>query len=204
MQTNGMSIWVKLSVAAIVLAALAAAPGRAQRGAITTPVTLADMVDEASTIMLGRVAGMRVEPHPEFANLTTIVVTLRVDEVLKGEAGETFTFRQFIWDVRDKYDAAGYMKAQNLLLLLTKPSLYGLSSPVGLEQGRFRIERDNKGKLTAMNGYGNVGLFADVSREISAKGIHLSPQLSAKIAEHRAGPMALDDLREIIRAMAVK
>lgn len=83
--------------------------------------------------MRGHVVSARVEPHPEFQNLRTVVVTFQVEEVLKGQADETVTFRQFIWDIRDRYNAAGYRKGQYLLLLMTKPSPYGLSSPVGLD-----------------------------------------------------------------------
>ncbi len=179
-----------------------AAPFVTQRGAITVPQNLGEMMDEAATIVRGHVASVRVEPHPEFENLNTIVVTLRVDEVLKGQAGETFTFRQFIWDIRDKRDAAGYGKAQHLLLLMTKPSQYGLASPVGLEQGRFRVEQDKDGKLVAVNGHENVGLFTKLDQQMAGKGIRLPRELSAMIADHRAGPVPLADLEQLIRAVA--
>lgn len=188
--------------AAALLIVLLCAPLRAQRGALTIPQNLAELVDEAAVIVRGRVASVRVEPHPEFKNLDTIVVTLRVDEVLKGRAGETFTFRQFVWDVRDKYDASGYAKAQHLLLLMTRPSASGLSSPVGLEQGRFGIKQEKDGPLTAENGRENIGLFERIDQQMARKEVQVSRELLAKIAEHRGGPVALDDLRELVRALA--
>ena len=132
---------------------------QAQRGALTLQQNLGELVGQAHTILRGRVVGARMEPHPEFTNHHTVVITLQVEETLKGQAGPSFSFRQYIWDIRDRYDAAGYKKGGELLLLLTRPSPYGLSSPVGLEQGRFRIQRDQQGNRYAVNGAGNAGLF---------------------------------------------
>jgi len=196
------ALHLRYAAAALLFLVLPAAPLEAQRGALTLPQNLGEMSDEAATIVRGRVAGVRLEPHPEFPNLMTVVVTLRVDEVLKGQAGETFTFRQFIWDIRDRYSAAGYGKSQHLLLLITPSSSYGLSSPVGLEQGRFRIEVGADGRLFASNGRQNVGLFTQLDQHLSRKGVRLQPELAARVAAHRAGPVALDDLRELIRTMA--
>ncbi len=56
-------------------------------------------------------------------------------------------------------DVAGYRKGQELLLLMNGSSRYGLTSPVGLEQGRFRIQRDRSGREVATNGAGNLRLF---------------------------------------------
>ncbi len=47
------------------------------------------------------------------------------------------------------------------LLLTTAPSLIGLSAPVGLEQGVFRLT-GKPGDETAVNGMGNLGLFAGI------------------------------------------
>ena len=109
--------------ALLVLAAcIAAAPAFAQRGAMTVPRNLDQLTDRASDIVRGTVVSARVEKHPELSNLDTVVVTLRVHDTLKGHAAGTYTFRQYIWDVRDRYDAAGYRKGQDLLLLMIAPS----------------------------------------------------------------------------------
>ena len=68
------------------------------------------------------VVAARVEKHPELTSLDTVVVTLRVRDTLKGEARGNFTFRQYLWDVRDTYDAAGYRKGQDFVLLLIAPA----------------------------------------------------------------------------------
>lgn len=185
----------------LVLVFLAAPPLAAQRGALTLSQSLDGLVGQAATILRGHVVSARVEPHPQFTNLYTIVVTLRVEKVLKGRAGTTFTFRQYIWDIRDRFDAAGYKKGQHLLLLMNPPSRYGLSSPAGLEQGRFRILTDNQGNQYALNGHANAGLFRSMTARLEKQGLKLRPALAAMIQQHRAGPVQLDELEELIGAV---
>ena len=186
--------------ALLVLAAcIAAAPAFAQRGAMTVPRNLDQLTDRASDIVRGTVVSARVEKHPELSNLDTVVVTLRVHDTLKGHAAGTYTFRQYIWDVRDRYDAAGYRKGQDLLLLMIAPSEYGLSSPAGMNQGRFRIERDRSGREVAVNGTDNLRLFdglAAADKPVAA----LTPKQASLAAKHRKGPVELAELEAMIRA----
>jgi hypothetical protein len=185
----------------VAAACLATAPAFAQRGAITLPRNLDELTDRAQDIVRGTVTDARVEKHPELANLHTIVVTLRVTETLKGSTGDTYTFRQYIWDLRDRDDVAGYRKGQELLLLMNGSSRYGLTSPVGLEQGRFRIQRDRAGREVALNGTGNLRLFERL-QDGAGKPAMLTAQQSSLIAKHRSGPIALDELAAMIRAYA--
>lgn len=137
----------------------------AQRGALTAPRSLPQLTQEAERIVHGYVVSARVEPHPQFKNLTTVVITMKVAETLKGAPAQTLQFRQFVWDIRDKLDAARYGKGQELLLMLGPVSPYGLTSPVGLEQGRFVITRDRAGNAQAANGRGNLGLFENAEAQ---------------------------------------
>ncbi|MCI0353596.1 MAG: hypothetical protein L0099_00960, partial [Acidobacteria bacterium] len=143
------------------LLTLASVPGFAQRGALTVPRNLSQLTDRAAVIVRGNVVSARIEKHPEFTNLHTVVVTLRVKETLKGEVGDTYTFRQYIWDIRDRYDVAGYRRGLEVILLMNAPNQHGLTSPAGMEQGRFRVFRDRSGNEVAVNGLGNHGLFHD-------------------------------------------
>lgn len=175
-------------------------PAAAQRGGITLPMDLEELTRSAATIVRGRVISVHHERHPELTNLDTLVVTLRVDTTLKGEPGETLTFRQYVWDIRDTWDLAGYKKGQELLLLLTQPSSVGLSAPVGLEQGRFRIERLH-GKARALNGSGNARLLQGIAQR-PEKLARVPTRLRGLVQQHRAGPLELDDLEEMIRSFA--
>ncbi len=174
----------------------------AAQSAAVAPATLTQLTARSQTIVRGYIISARVEPHPELRHLTTVLVTMRVERVLKGSAGETFTFRQFIWDVRDRRSAAGYRKGGQMLLLMRAPSRYGLSSPVGLQQGRFRITRDAAGQLTASNGNDNAGLLRDVAGEASRKGVKFSARTAALLRTHQRGPLPLQDLEEIISKVA--
>lgn len=176
-----------------------AAPATAQRGALTQPRNLAQLEEQSATILRGRVVSAFVEPHPQYAHIHTVLVTLHVEESLKGAPGTTYTFRQFIWDARDRFDSAGYRKGQHLLLLMNSATPLGLTSPAGIEQGRFRILRDAAGREVAVNGAANRGLFRDLASQLTKKGIRLSAEMSRVVAQPPAGPLPLDDLRQLIR-----
>jgi len=173
----------------------------AQRGAYTAATDLDQMVSQARNILRGHVVSAKVEPHPQFSNLQTVVVTLKVDRVLKGTATATYTFRQYIWDPRDVADAAGYRKRDELLLFLNPASLYDLTSPVGMEQGRFRVERDATGTGTAVNGRGNAGLFTGVTGKAAARGISLSAQARVMLSQG-SGRVSLAMFEETVQALA--
>lgn len=179
-----------------------AMPAGAQRGARTVPRNLAELVDQSERIVRGRVSAVRVEPHPELKNVWTILVTLNIEESFKGTPQKTLTFRQFIWDVRDRADFAGYKKGQHVLLLMNPPTPLGLSSPAGLDQGRFRIVRDSSGVEYALNGVGNIGLFKNIEPHLRKKGILLSPQLSGRVAQGNPGSIELRELKELVSKLA--
>ena len=152
--------------------------------------------------MRGTVLSARVEKHPELSNLNTLVVTLKVRETLKGGAQGTYTFRQYLWDLRDIRDAAGYYKGQEFVLLMNAPSRYGLTSPSGMEQGKFRVTRDARGQSVAVNGRGNAFLMRGVAAELAKSGATLSRDASSLVAKHQKGPIPVDDLVRLIRELA--
>src|SRR5262249_55213547 len=155
----------------------------AQQSALTLPRNIVQLSQQAGTIVRGNVTSVRLEPHPQLTNLTTVVVSLRVTETLKGNIGPVLTFRQFLWDIRDRFDAAGYRKGQDLLLLLNPNSSYGLTSPVGMEQGRFQLSRDKQGRVMAVNGHANFGLFSNLSQAQPSS--RISPATRTLITAHR-------------------
>ncbi|OLB92281.1 MAG: hypothetical protein AUI02_08375 [Acidobacteria bacterium 13_2_20CM_2_57_12] len=184
----------------LVLLLSLASPGHPQDGAYSAPADLDTLVQNAQTVVRGQVTSARLEPHPQFSNLQTVVVTLTVGKVLKGEATSTLTFRQYLWDDRDLPVFAGYKGAGELLLFLNPISPYGLTSPVGLEQGRFRILRDAKGNRYALNGRGNVGLFSQVASKASARGLTLSKSVT-EMMKQPSGQVPLDAFEEAVHAL---
>jgi hypothetical protein len=185
----------------LVLVSLLVTSAYAQSNAITLPRNLADLVTESPTVVQGWITRVTLEPHDRLKNLLTVVVTVQLEDSLKGKATGTYTFRQAVIDARDQERRLGYRAGQHVLLLLIRPSEYGLASPAGMEQGRFRIEPGPDGKLTAVNGFGNVGLF----RELPV-GLQQNPALSVEarrmIAQPSPGPVGLDQLKAVIRTIA--
>lgn len=187
----------------LVAALLLAAPALAQQSALTVPRNLEQLVERSAVIVRGSVVSVRMEKHPELENLDTAVVTLRVRETLKGQAGGSFTFRQYVWDIRDRVNAVGYKKGQDLLLMMIAPSRYGLSSPAGMEQGRFRIEHDSSGTELAVNSRNNQRLFDGVGTQLAKAGVAPSSAAASLLAKHRQGPVELRELTALIRQLAL-
>ena len=173
-------------------------PVAAQPGALTISRNLQHLTERAATIVRGQVLSARVERHPQLGGLHTVVVTLRVRETLKGAAGATYTFRQYIWDLRDRHDAAGYRKGDDLLLMMIEPSAYGLSSPAGMDQGRFRIRREHDGREMAVDGRGNWRLFDGLAAKLAEQGRALSSESAGLVTVHRSGPVDAAALRRLI------
>ena len=145
-----------------------------QRGARTIPQALDQLTDEAHDIVHGYIRSVRVEPHPQLRNLNTIVVTLSVKDTYKGTPRKSLVFRQYVWDLDPWHASTEYGKGQEVVLLLGPVSEYGLTSPVGLEQGRFRVTTNKKGQAVAVNGRNNSGLFDSVAQRAKSKGLQLS------------------------------
>lgn len=179
-----------------------AAPAWAQQGALTVPRNLQQLTDRAAHIVRGNVVSARVERHPELG-LPMLVVTMQVRETLKGPGQQTFTFQQYVWDYRDRMRAAGYRKGDDVLLFMIAPSRYGLSSPAGMEQGRFRVVRDRLGRELAVNGHGNARLFDGLDAHVAKQGIVLSAATARMVASPSRGPVAVNDLSRLIRELVV-
>lgn len=185
---------------ALLLVLLTPSLARAQSVASTASAGLDVLVQSASTIVRGRIVSAKIEPHPQFANLQTVVITMDVSKVLKGEASSTLTFRQFVWNARDVPVFAGYKGAGEVLLFLNPVSPYGLTSPVGLEQGLFRILQDAKGNRYALNGRGNLGLFSQVANKATSRGLTFSKPMREMLAKP-AGQAPLELFEEAIKAL---
>src|SRR5437879_4028410 len=101
-----------VALSALLLLSVSMPLPAAQRGALTVTRSLPDLVAEAGVIVRGQIASTRVEPHPQFTALWTVLVTVQVDEAIKGQVGSSYAFRQFLWDQRDREAAAGCQHGQ--------------------------------------------------------------------------------------------
>ena len=82
------------------------------------------------------------------------------------------------------------------------PSRYGLTSPAGMEQGKFRVLRDASGREVAVNGRGNAFLIAASPRNSRKAGSTLSQDASNLVIKHQKGPIPVDELIRLIRELA--
>lgn len=177
----------------------------AQSTARTVARPLDQLVNESATIVRGHVISARIEPHPQLQNLTTVLVSMSITDTYKGQPQKILIFRQYVWNVDPAESSSEYRKGQELILLLRTPSEYGLTSPVGLEQGRFVVTtRAATGLKFAVNGHGNLGLFDHVAEKLLARGAKLPPRTANSVSRNRPGPgpVPVQELEDVIRALA--
>lgn len=190
-----------LSIVFLFSLALLPSVTMAQQGALVAQRNLAELVDDAGVIVVGRILSARVQPHPDYKNIPTVLVAVQVEESLKGDAAGIYVYRQAILDIREQFNTAGYKKGQPVLLLLASPSRYGLSSPMGLGQGSFRLLQDRRGQRFAVNGFGNAGLFLEMRPQLRQRGIDPNASETTLVEEHARGAVKLDDLTGLIRKL---
>jgi hypothetical protein len=174
-----------------------------QTSASVAQANLDYLVQRAQTIVRGNVVSAILEPDPQFSNLETVLVTIQVAKTLKGPARPKLTFRQYVWNSKDAIGAGGYHKTEEILLFLNPQSQYGLTSPVGMEQGQFRVLHDNKGNSYAINGRGNIGLFSGVLAKSESRGISFSAPARTMLSK-TGGKVPLATLEETIQALAAQ
>ena len=120
-----------------------------------------------------------------------------VSESLKGNVGSTITIRQFGFGAtQTRSDGLvqafkvpsmpTYKQGEEVLYLATAESNIGLSAPIGLFQGVFRLHRNANGEVLANNGSDNVNLFTDMTG------------IPAALRGHRRGPVKLSNLVEYV------
>ena len=178
-------------------------PLRGQSSALTLPRNLVQLVDESDLIVQGRVTNVALERSEQLSNLMTVAVTVEVEESLKGTATSVHTFRQVAIDRRDQQQLLGYRPGQHVLLLLIRPSVYGLSSPAGMQQGRFLLRTLPDKSLEAVNGFSNGGLFRGIETQLEARGVLVQPEVRAMIGQTMPSPAPLKELKNLIRAIAM-
>ena len=167
---------------------------------VTRPVSLTYLTQRSDVIVQGRVAKVRHVPLPGYPNIPTVEVTLEIENMVRGPQGKTYTFREVFLGLRSREGKQGYQPGQRLLLFLPAPSSHGLSSPVGIEQGRFHITYNSGGQEIAANEVNNAGLFLDVHTSAKKTGLKFSAsQLRTINREH--GPVLLSDLMPVVDAL---
>lgn len=154
------------------VAALGLMPARPSE-AVNRRMDLATMTERAGNIISGRITQLRGGTHPQYHNIGVLYVTMKVNEMLKGEPGETFTFMQFtgraldnnggkgLSSVQPLPDGPSFRVGEEMVLFLYPPSSAGFTSPVGGEQGKFQFKRQPGQPTTVISEGGNRSLVVD-------------------------------------------
>jgi hypothetical protein len=184
--------------AAALVCVLCASPLPAQFA--VRPVNLAYLSRRADVIVQGQITSVTHKPLAGYPNIRTVEVTLSVERTLRGLPGKTYTFRELILGARSNDGKLAYRTGQRLLLFLPSPSQYGLSSPIGIGQGRFHIAADSAGSAKLANERGNAGLFQDVERDAVRAGKKLTPD-ERRLASTGRGPVPLEEFVSLVKSL---
>ena len=169
-----------------------------QQGTHVKQTNLEDLVRHSELIVRARVLEVRGEKHPSLPDTDTLLVRVRILETLKGKVDPIYSFRIFIFDATDVGKDLGYRVGSEMVLFLPPPSRYGFSSPVGLEQGRFRMQHDAAGNETVVNDLGNAGLFQGMEQRFQSMQGRIPEAARTAVLQHRGEPIRYADFRELI------
>jgi hypothetical protein len=131
------------------------------------------MTQQAGSIVAGRIVGLREGRHPQYHNIRVLYVTVQVNNMIKGDPTDRFTFMQFggrataddgrktLSMAQTLPDLPAYRVGEEVVLFLYPPSNVGFTSPVGGAQGMFQIRRQPGQPATVISDGGNASLEAD-------------------------------------------
>ena len=193
----------RLLVVALFVTWLFAGSLQAQRGAIVRPTPLNELSERADRIVHVHVISARIEPLEKYQHFSSVVVTVSVEDTLKGPAAKQITFRQLIWDARDRYDLAGYRKGREFLMFLLNPNADGLSGTVGLDQGRMEVMHEASGETVVHPKLPSRMLLRGAQEAAARKGTSL-PQSLRIAAQTDRSTFLLADMKTAVRELVRK
>jgi len=181
---------------------------------------LRDLTQAARTIFLGTCtsAGNGSIRSKDAGIIRYTEYSFEVDELIKGELspGAPLVFRQpgtvragstgpalsplGLVTATQFMDSPSYMVGQKYLIFLHAENTWGLTAPVGLLQGAFRLLPDENGETTAINGIGNLGLFEDMKIGVEFSSMQSAPNARKMLRQGR-GPVELTTLLSFTRSL---
>jgi hypothetical protein len=161
-------------------------------------VNLEQMTERAATIFAGRCIAVRTESDRALGRDVS-VATFAVHRAVKGVSGRIVTVRMATSDDSGTgvADPPIFRKADEVVLFLYGESALGLSAPVGLGQGRFKVAPDKRGRPVAINDLGNRNLLRELSPAARGRLARISVPGEGGEA---LGPTALLDMAEALAA----
>ena len=140
------------------------------------PLNLEEMTRKAGDIVVGRCVSVEKDSS-RAAGPPVVKVTIRVDQKLKGNADKLLTFRMLAAPDPASSDLGTpgvphFQRGEDVMLFLYPASRSGLTSPVGLGQGKFKRVKDKSGTEMMINEFGNRSLFKSLSPAAEKKLSH--------------------------------
>jgi hypothetical protein len=210
----------RLLLLAVVLFSLISLTANEAEPAVLLHRNLRDLTQAARTIFIGTCASAsNGTTHTEDIGIIGYTeYSFEVGELIKGEPsrGTTFVFRQpgttRVGLPRPALPALGsatahqlmespsYIVGQKYLIFLHAENAWGLTAPVGLLQGTFRLHSDENGETTAINGIDNLGLFEDMTTSAEPSAMRLALN-ARKMLRQGKGPVELTTLLSFTRGL---
>lgn len=127
------------------------------------------LVRDAGMIFAGRVINVETGERDKDMNLFVTHYTFLVTEKMYGVESDTIVINQYGGeaDGQEFYPKGvpRFYEGEDVLVFFYPPSKIGMSSPVGMDQGKFMIRYSEKEKrLVVANKLGNENLFRGVKR----------------------------------------
>jgi len=136
-------------------------------------VNLEEMTERAATIFSGRVLRVQQVQDPVSDQAVT-VATFEVERVVKGDVDRELTIKLYRGGATRP--VIEFREGERVVLFLYGASALGLTSPVGLGQGKFSIATGKGGRRLAVNTTGNRDLFGNLTPEANGRLATLLPQ----------------------------
>ena len=175
-------------------------------------MNLLELANRAEKIFTAKILSIQFSTikGPSGKLIPCTVYRAKVEHVLKGNEHEEITFR-FLGSSQMKVQGNYGFKLQisgipiyrlneEILLFLSKESAIGLSAPIGLYQGSFKVYKSITGKQMVVNGNNNAGLFKGMKQEEPDR----ISQFSAKelnVLNTKGGAMELETFIGILKKL---
>jgi hypothetical protein len=160
---------LRAATCALVSAVLLSLASGASHATTVQPMSIVDLLDYAQTIVAGQVT--KVTDGFDAKGVPYTEVTLKVSDTIRGQKGQTYTFRQFgLAKPRTMPDGRVHLGARPadwptwrasesaIVFLYPKAKYTGLQTTVGLGYGKL-----STGNGAALNAHDNATLFANVT-----------------------------------------
>ena len=162
------------------------------------PLSLSTLTRKAGMIFGGEVIRVERVPPAQAGGEAAMQITFRVTQAVRGaRLSQTVVVRE--WDGLWQHRGEHYRVGEHVMLFLHRPSVEGLSSPIGGRSGRFDIDRRN-----------NVVLRPEQVRMIAitlpAKATRVRPAASARASQDGGATPTVPypDFLRIVRDAAVR